>query len=328
MSAQYLALARRALAPYGFDPAASAQLINLSENATFELRDGARSAILRVHRQGYHSFAEIRSELAWLAAVRSELRVPVPVPIPTVSGDLVCVLHDPPGDPRYAVLFERLPGAEPPPDDLDARLPELGSIAATLHLHTRRWRPPVGFTRFAWTAQACIGPQGRWGRVRDGIGVGRSEAALFEAVASQVLARLRSYGTGPDRFGLIHADMRLANLLVDGSTVSVIDFDDSGYGWHLFDLAATLSFVEHDERIPRWCALWLSGYQRVRPLHQFDRDMVGTFIMLRRLMLVAWLGSHDFTDLSQQLGVGYTGQTCDLGDAYLANSGWAREVSG
>ncbi len=38
-------------------------------------------------------------------------------------------------------------------------------------------------------------------------------------------------GTGPQRYGLVHADTRLANLLVDGGRVSVIDFDDSGFSW-------------------------------------------------------------------------------------------------
>jgi len=39
-------------------------------------------------------------------------------------------------------------------------------------------------------------------------------------------ARLARFGSGAARFGLIHADMRLANLLVDGDDVCVIDFDD------------------------------------------------------------------------------------------------------
>ena len=55
--------------------------------------------------------------------------------------------------------------------------------------------------------------------------------------------RLHAYGTDIDRFGLIHADMRLGNLLVDGERVTLLDFDDCGFGWFLYDLAASLSLL-------------------------------------------------------------------------------------
>ena len=44
--------------------------------------------------------------------------------------------------------------------------------------------------------------------------------------------------------------MRLANLLVDGRDVSVIDFDDCGFGWFMYDLGSSVSFIEHDPTVP------------------------------------------------------------------------------
>ena len=78
--------------------------------------------------------------------------------------------------------------------------------------------------------------------------------------------RLAEYGTAPDRFGLIHADMRLGNLLVDGDTVTLIDFDDCGFCWFAYDFAAAISFHETNPAIPALKAAWLEGYQAVRPL--------------------------------------------------------------
>src|SRR5262249_34337093 len=83
-------------------------------------------------------------------------------------------------------------------------------------------------------------------------------------------AALGSYGRGDDRFGLIHADVRLANLLVDGDDIQVIDFDDCGFGWFMFDLATAVSFMEHDPRVPELCDAWVRGYRRVLPLPAAD----------------------------------------------------------
>ncbi|WVM92198.1 phosphotransferase [Halopseudomonas pachastrellae] len=43
---------------------------------------------------------------------------------------------------------------------------------------------------------------------------------------------------------MIHADLRLTNLLRHQQQTRVIDFDDCGQGWYLHDLAAALSFEE------------------------------------------------------------------------------------
>ena len=51
---------------------------------------------------------------------------------------------------------------------------------------------------------------------------------MLGRLAAALRARLAAFGTGPARYGLIHADIRLANLLVDDGRVSVIDFDDCG----------------------------------------------------------------------------------------------------
>ena len=76
--------------------------------------------------------------------------------------------------------------------------------------------------------------------------------------------RLARFGSGPDRYGLVHADLRLANLLE--STASrryVIDFDDCGFGWFLYDFGAAVSFFEHDPRVPELTDAWVRGYRAV-----------------------------------------------------------------
>jgi Ser/Thr protein kinase RdoA (MazF antagonist) len=317
----YDPFARAALPSYGFSPLARLSLLSLSENATYRVDDAAagRVAVLRVHRTGYHEPGAVQSELAWLTALRRDEGLRTPAVYPALDGrEVVDVVLD--GVTRQTVLFELLPGAEPPPDQLAAQFEQLGEICARMHRHVRTWRRPAGFVRFAWDFDACVGPAGRWGRWQDGIGVGPAELAVLSRAAEVMHERLRRFGTGPDRFGLIHADMRLANLLVHGPDIQVIDFDDCGFGWFMFDLGSALSFIEHDPQVPALCDAWLTGYRRVRSLPGPDSDEIPTFILLRRLQLVAWVGSHKFADAAQELGAEFTTGACELAERYLTRT--------
>jgi Ser/Thr protein kinase RdoA (MazF antagonist) len=318
----YDPFARAALTPFGFSPQASLSLLSLSENATYRVDDAAdgRVAVLRVHRTGYHQPGAIASELAWLQALRRDEGLRTPAVYRAADGSDVVDVRV--GDlTRQTVLFELLPGAEPDSGQsgqLARHFGVLGEICALMHKHSRSWARPGSFVRFSWDFDSCVGPSGRWGKWQDGIGVGREERSVLGRAADLMRQRLARYGTGPDRFGLIHADMRLANLLVHGPDIQVIDFDDCGFGWYMFDIGASLSFIEHDPRVPELCDAWLTGYRRVIPLPDADAAEIPTFVLLRRLQLVAWVGSHKFADAARELGAEFTTGACELGERYLA----------
>lgn len=315
-------VAEAVLGRYGLSPQRTWRLINLSENATYRVDDPptGRSGILRVHRAGYHDRAAIESEWDWMTALGTDTDISTPSVIPTQDNDRV-VTVDVDGVARHAVLFTVLPGAEPDETRLGETFAALGAITARLHRHSRTWRRPAGFSRFSWDWPSSLGASARWGRWQDGIGVGAAERAVLAPAAELVSARLAEYGTSPDRFGLIHADLRAANLLVDGDRLHVIDFDDCGFSWFLYDFAAAVSFVEHDPRLPEWQAAWLRGYRMVEPLDPADEQMLATFVMMRRLMLVAWMGSHSYSRECQEIGPGYTAGSCTLAQHYLQSAG-------
>ena len=141
------------------------------------------------------------------------------------------------------------------------------------------------------------------------------------AAADLVRTRLREFGGAADRYGLVHADLRPANLLVDGATVTVIDFDDCGFSWFLYDFGAAVSFLEHDPRLAEWQDAWLRGYRREEPLTGEDERMLATFVMMRRLLLVAWLGSHAHARECRELGPSYTAGACAIAERYLRSGG-------
>ncbi len=317
----YHPFARAALGPFGFSAGANLELLSLSENATYRVDDPAdgRTAVLRVHRTGYHQPGAVASELAWLQALRRDAGLATPAVFRAADGREVVDIEIGPVT-RQAVLFEWLPGSEPAQDQLAEKFELLGGICARMHRHSRGWTRPASFTRFCWDFDCCVGATPRWGRWQDGIGVGTAEMATLGRAAALIRDRLRRFGTGPEVFGLIHADMRLANLLVSGPDMHVIDFDDCGFGWFLYDIGASLSFIEHDLRVPALCDAWLRGYREVAPLPAEDAAEIPTFVLLRRLQLVAWVGSHRFADSARELGADFTAGACDLAERYLATT--------
>lgn len=316
-------VAAAALDRYGLS-AATATLCNVSENHTYRVDDpgsGQRYA-LRVHRAGYRTREQIESELLWVDALREDGAVDTCVPVPAPGGERVVIVSADGVGARDVVLFEWLPGREPDPEGeaVIAGFRTLGAVSARMHAHTRAWRPPAGFERPAWDYERTLGAGGHWGRWQDGLGIGPEERRLLDRLDAAIAARLEAYGKGSVRFGLVHADIRLANLLVDDEgQVRVIDFDDSGFAWFMYDFATTVSFMEDHPRVPELREAWLEGYRSVAPLDAAEEAELDTFVMLRRLLLVAWIGSHHtFATEAAELGAGFTAGTCTLAERYLS----------
>ena len=156
-----------------------------------------------------------------------------------------------------------------------------------MHDHVESWAAPEYFTRFSWDVEATLGREARWGNWRHAPGLTAADEAIVERAAAEVGGRLTEFGSDTDRFGLIHADLRMANLMIDpdkgAASITVIDFDDCGWSWYLFDLAAVVSFIEDTPEAERMIADWLRGYLEVRDISAEHLEMIPTLVMLRRL---------------------------------------------
>jgi len=348
-----------ALASWPLSPSTRVELLNVSENATFLLHDPDedRRLVLRVQRPGYRTEPEIRSELAWIFALREQGVVGTPAPVAATDGNFIYRLHvgaaaqgpSPlpwsawrPKPARgggvsrtrplplregvgggvdrvlAAVAFEYVSGREPAATgDLTHCFQAVGAITARLHQHARAWCRPRGFVRNAWDFRATLGERALWGDWRAGIGLEKAGIAVLQRVADCLRIRLARFGRSPDRFGLIHADLRLSNLIVAGGALNVIDFDDCGFGWLGYDFAASVSFFEHEPRVPELLAAWLDGYRTVAPFSRENEAEIPTFIMLRRMLLLAWIASHRDAPVAREIGSSYTGGTLALADDFL-----------
>jgi Ser/Thr protein kinase RdoA (MazF antagonist) len=315
-------MADKAIALWGLSPRTDVTLLNLSENATFRLSDPAsgRRLALRIHRIGYSTPEEIRSELAWIEALIREGVVETARPARADDGAFVQTLLSPSGlPPRHAVAFAWVTGHQP---DLSGELgpwfERLGALTARLHRQARGWARPAGFRRKRWDLGAMVGPDAHWGSWRAAAGLPADGIGTIDRALADITERVTAFGADAARFGLVHADLRLANLLVDGDHLRVIDFDDCGESWFLYDLAASLSFIEHEPMVPTLVRAWIRGYRCVGELSGEDEAMIPTFIMLRRIMLTAWLASHGEIPFAREIGADYAAGTVRLARDYVA----------
>jgi Ser/Thr protein kinase RdoA (MazF antagonist) len=323
------ALARAAsglLDRYEFSPDVTIGPLHQSENTMFLVRDqgGARKSVLRIHsqRMAYHTAPSIESELRWMMALRRETGIETPEVVPARDGSLIQILAAPDLDqPRHAVMFTFLEGSEPTEDRWIEGFERLGEITARMHRHAQQWPLPANFVRHRWDGAAVLGAQPLWGRWQDGLGIDDAALRILDRLASVIERRLAKLGTDPARFGLIHADLRLANLLVEGSRTKVIDFDDCGFSWLTYDLATAVSFIQHRPEVTDLIASWLQGYRKIAALPPDLEAEIPTIILLRRLAEIAWIAGRQHIDFARGLGAGFTAESCRLAEDYLQRFG-------
>ncbi|MFK7889984.1 MAG: phosphotransferase enzyme family protein [Granulosicoccus sp.] len=314
------ALATNSLQLWHLPESATARLINVSENATYLVEaPGDFKSILRVHRQDYHTRNAIACEIAWLKDLGEHGSVITPGTLSGTNGEIIQenAIEGLTGS-RYMVMFEFVEGKEPDENEnLVPSFEQLGEIAARTHLHSLSWQKPEGFERLIWNTDTVFGSNPTWGDWRDAPAMTKAHRQVLQALEQRVQERLQAYGQGPERYGLIHADMRLANLLVHDGSTRLIDFDDCGFGWFMYDFAAGISFMEDNPQVPALKTAWLKGYRKVRSLPAEDEHEIDTFIMLRRMALCAWIGSHNEVDIAQQLSSVFVPVTVQLAEHYL-----------
>jgi Ser/Thr protein kinase RdoA (MazF antagonist) len=317
----FLKLANSALENYAHSEHLTIKLLNYSENATYLAENAASGEkyILRVCRPGYHTLTELETELFFIHSIYENTSVEVSVPVAGKNGEYIYKVNQ--GQQEiYCILFEFLQGNQPDvhnEEKLIKVFEKTGEITAQLHDHAiHNWETFHQKKRPIWNYETVLGDRPKWGRWQDGPSMTPERLELFGMVKNTIKHRLEKFGNGPDQFGLIHCDLRHANLLVDGEDVKVIDFDDCGFSWYLYDLAASLTFIEHRPYVPDLIHAWIKGYRKVRPLSKEEEQEIPTFIMMRRLQILAWLGSRD-NQTADEMGNEYTEQTDLLALKYL-----------
>jgi Ser/Thr protein kinase RdoA (MazF antagonist) len=301
------------------------ELVKYRENAVFSARrhDGQRVA-LRIHRNGYHCEAALRSELQWMEALES---AGITVPQIIRAQDqrhLIEVSHVEIGQ-RHVDMLAWLPGATAGTSEagvqadteIDFLFAEAGKMAARIHLHSSDWQQPDEFVRHAWDEEGLIGANPFWGRFWELEHLGDEQRDLLQQARRTARRDLRQYGRHLGNFGMIHADLVPENLLIEGPQLRLIDFDDAGFGWHMFELATALYFCLDDPRYEQIKAALLEGYHALKPLTEADRQTLALFLMLRGTTYLGWIHTRQGTPTAIEMAPMLIERACRLAREYL-----------
>jgi len=290
-------LARSALPQFDLDERSTVEFVKYRENHVFRATDsdGASFAV-RLHRPGYRDEAEIRTELAYLAALAAA-GVPVPRVRPTRDGRLFCTVGAG-ADERRVSVQEWVPDARPFGDIDDALAGRhdppatdfagIGRLLGRLHAATVEIGLPADFRREAWDADGLAGPDPLWGDPTALATLTAAERAAVEAGVSHVRERLSALGTEAGVFGVIHADATPENLLETSDGWVLIDFDDFGTGWFAFDLVTAVFHHARNPRYPDFEAALRTGYAESRSLSPAELTAWDDLMLARGLTYLGW----------------------------------------
>ncbi len=304
---------------------AKLELIKHRENAVFCVEQDGFKGALRLHRHGYHSDDELRSELQWIQAL-SNAGVKVPDIIPATSGELF-VNHRADGLPGEIQidLFEWIGGDQlgsveegvADEAEVEATYLAIGELAARVHNQATSWTLPQGFTRHEWDAAGLAGETPFWGRFWELEAASNSEAELLARGRDRVFAELSDLPKSPDSYSMIHADFAPENVLVDGNDVRLIDFDDAGFGWHLFELATSLYFIQGEQYFDRARQALITGYRKHRQLSDKDLEMLPLHFLARGFTYIGWVHTRQETETARELTPMLLASACELAENYL-----------
>jgi len=278
--------ARAVLAAY--DLPSDARLVSLGSgnNTTFQVTADGTRYVLRVHRPGYRTAANIRAELHYLQRLRAVLDgtvVQVPQPVPCRDGRLVVE-----AGLRYCDLLTWLDGhVLVPGQGLGPHgVHDLGHTLGRLHNAAELIGPQFDGELPSWDADGMFVPAASPFRPvleLDEI-LSENDRPLFDEIADRtrtifdVLNRDGAYG-------IIHADYILGNVFLrrqaDGWQTGVFDFDDCGFGYYLYDLCPLLGnlagypgAILDNPYYPALREAFLDGYRTIRSLpREWDRHL-------------------------------------------------------
>lgn len=217
---------------------------------------------------------------------------PVPKVIPSIHGKIIEKIHS--SSLEYAVVAtKKVQGA--PATTISASqwtpslIAALGTLMGTLHVLALSYIPPKGVCRPSWNQDAFYYPE-RF----------IPHQSLIVEKSQSLLEHISSLPKDPLYYGLIHADINLNNLYVHNGTLTVLDFDDSRYGWFAHDIAVALFFWLMDLHIQdRESAAqifldnFIAGYETVYTLDPYWLQQIPLFLDLQVMLCYTVIMAED-----------------------------------
>jgi Ser/Thr protein kinase RdoA (MazF antagonist) len=247
--------------------------------------------LLRLHWPGYHNDGAVDSELEWLVAL-CNAGLPVPQPITTRTGELSVEVSVPGvSAARRCSLLRWVKGRMVKKLVRPWHMKAIGGLIARIHDQASSWKLPPGFVRRHYDQN------GLWG---DATGTNCTANEVWQRIPQQYFKAfqevtrrmeqiMEDWGKEANVYGLIHADIGTkANVLFHSGEARVIDFDDAGFGYWMYDLAIALSDWEGEMVWSAYRDALLEGYTEIRTIPDEQLEQLKLFQAAVRAMEIFW----------------------------------------
>ncbi len=267
---------RRVLAPYGIDADVDLRFVAASFNTIFRVHQNPRSAALRIGPpERIHAERTEFVEAAWIRALRADKVAQPPDVIETRDRSPVsfCSMPGVPAE-RPCMLFEWVPGVTLSKRISVERLRGMGQLSARLHQHGADMPPSV--QRSVLVADSVL-----YWRVENRLHeLGPMILEAFDRATASIEALWAAPPSPPQ---LLHGDLTLNNVMVDGDRLIPIDFQDAVWGLDVQDLALSMVSLGRADSSDDLAAAFRLGYESVRPWPDLSPELLATLCAARRL---------------------------------------------
>jgi Ser/Thr protein kinase RdoA (MazF antagonist) len=254
---------------------------------------------LRIHDSREQEAKAIELEMEWLSAIRMDTGLSVPEPVRVLDGSLI-VRVAVPGIPegRVCTLLLWLKGRRIAKRVRPHHFLAQGKTMAQLHNHAEKWRVPDDLIKrrfdydglFTDDAGAGIPNSAAWkllsAECRD----------TYRTIAHKTKLLMNDLGKSPDVYGLIHGDCGIdANILFWKGEARIIDFDGSGFGYYLYDVAIALEHCWDDPGYTQYLDSFLRGYSAYRSVTDEQLKSIDLFRAAFYVYMGLWTVAMDHT---------------------------------
>ncbi len=274
------------------------RLIQHSYNTIFRVDTvEGQKYVIRINLPNARSLAQIKSEMAWLAALGRDTALKIPVPLANRNGDLVTTatapgVATPEGvvEPRHCAVFSWVPGKDLVHDMRPENFRQVGALTAQLHTHAESFVPPPGFFLRKMDNVFPFDHGNFLEQESDPSGlIAPERRALFETVAARVEGVLATLYASPIPPLVLHADLHAYNIRVHRGQLAALDFDDCSIGYPVQDIAITFYYLQSHPEYPALRDAYQTGYESLRPWPVTSPDHIPTLIAWRELDLLNYL---------------------------------------
>ena len=296
------------------------RLISHRENAVYEVELLSGRAVLRVHRKGYRTRAEIASELEWTEAL-ANVGFSAPRPLATADGEFIARLPD----GAFVTVIDWMDGTPigdgSMPFDVSTRTlsdlyHDVGALLGQLHSDTDKITLSQDFTRPKWNRDGLTGAEPLWGRYWESKALASDQAKTICRARDLSREVLADFDEEAD-IGLIHSDALRENVFATDHGLALIDFDDAGFGYRMYELGSCLTQSVDEPAYAEMVEAMLDGYSAVRPLRARARALYPMFAMLRGFSALGWTVPR--LDPADERLAKYVRRAMTMADDFLAN---------